>query len=336
MTPLAGTRRSRAILLSVLAVMVLSVASAPLTRADSVSASWGAYTYTMRHTPTGQGCFESTYPDTTWHQVPCSTRDVGPAQVGNGVDESANAGSSTLITYADGSFDSVSGITNEVDSKQSANYYSLQVNSNDNFTCTPPSGNTWSDCWEQFIYVSGGTCSTCGFVEIQYWLIGYYATYSACPGPSHPNTAAWQSYQSTDCWTYAGGTTAPGEALASNLDKESLSGTSNMGLDGYDQATWCLPGTGCYSYSNTDSVFKLYNGWHVAEFNVFGYADASQANIIGSSISVTVHDNEESGGGTTVTPTCDNVGYTGETNNLTITSNSCTVLSNSTMKFTEG
>src|ERR1700722_18379949 len=87
-----------------------------------------------------EGCFQVTHPSTAWVEVPCirppevpyiPARGRAPETVGNGTDNSSEV--SGTISWAEGSFPSVSGVTSETDG--TSNNYSLQLNSN-NFTQT--------------------------------------------------------------------------------------------------------------------------------------------------------------------------------------------------------
>ncbi len=73
-------------------------------------------------------------------------------------------------------------------------------------------------------------------------------------------------------------------------------------------------GSHVYSVQNEDSILNLAQSWGaLEEFNVFGDCCCSQANFNNGS-TIVVRTAIE--GRTTLAPTCVNVGYTGETNNL--------------------
>ncbi|MGC2077281.1 MAG: hypothetical protein WA728_14830 [Xanthobacteraceae bacterium] len=76
-------------------------------------------------------------------------------------------------------------------------------------------------------------------------------------------------------------------------------------------------GDTAYSAPGDSNIPDLGQHWQIAEFNIFGNGDGSQAVFnTGSTLVVrTVVDS-----GTTSAPTCDEQGFTGETNNLTLTS----------------
>jgi hypothetical protein len=94
-----------------------------------------------------KGCFKASYPSTEWQEVRCATATLyplvlphlvhsadhglagggGPDTVGEGANYSAQV--SGLISSAEGSFPSVSGVTSEV-SENESNLFTLQLNSN--------------------------------------------------------------------------------------------------------------------------------------------------------------------------------------------------------------
>ena len=119
------------------------------------------------------GCFKATYPGSTWEEVPCippppngtplipagrggGTAKVGPALVGTdqGVDSTAVLAPGKTISWAEGSFPSVVGVTSA-----DSSVFSLQLNSN-YFSYSNPSsspcagGNASCQGWAQFAYSS--------------------------------------------------------------------------------------------------------------------------------------------------------------------------------------
>jgi hypothetical protein len=247
------------------------------------------------------GCFEVTHPSTTWIEVPCTTppnipqmpaHGPAPQTVGNGSDVAAQG--SGPITWAEGSFPIVSGVTSETDS--TANDYSLQLNSNPFSGAGPCSGAAVpSSCmgWEQFVYAPG-------YAFIQYWLLNYS---NACP-------AGWNTYGS-DCWKNStSGAPMPAEPITA-LGAMTLTGTA-----GSADSIVMSVGDGTLYRMSQASVLNLNTGWTSAEFNVFGDGNGSGATFnTGSTIAVQVlTDSTGSANG----PSCESAGYTGETNNLSI------------------
>jgi hypothetical protein len=91
----------------------------------------------MARTPRPKkGCFEASYPETKWREVPCKKapqkpypkKGVRPDTVGNGTDFSAQV--TGHISSAEGSFDSVTGVTSESVSSGGIGPFSLQLNTN--------------------------------------------------------------------------------------------------------------------------------------------------------------------------------------------------------------
>jgi hypothetical protein len=137
------------------------------------------------HTPRPRrGCFVATYPETEWREVACKTPPHTPYQpkLRGGIRTDTVGGSGTdfspqvtgHISEGEGSFDDVTGVTN-----QTSSTYSLQLNT-DNFTTTTCSNYALCRGWEQFVYSNG---SNSGY--IQYWLIRYGPQGTLCPTPRH-------------------------------------------------------------------------------------------------------------------------------------------------------
>jgi hypothetical protein len=295
---------------------------------SSVSAATlGAWRGTMSRVPVPKGCFKSTYPGTRWEPVPCTSappypyppRSGPPSDtVGNGKDFSAHA--SGLISSAVGSFDSVVVGYEAGDAGGNPppifNTYSLQLNSNTFTTSACPPKKGGCQGWQQFVF------SNAGFAFIQYWMLGF-----GTPCPSGWNASP--PTKSTDCWTNGPSVSAPVQPLF-NMAQLSVTGTAQS--NGLDTIIFS-EGSDTLVASATDSVLNLAAGWRSAEFNVFGDCCWSEASFNPTSLIVVrtaVSDN------TTHAPGCGGEGYTGETNNLTITS-SCSATGGATpsIVFTE-
>ena len=261
-----------------------------------------------------KACFEATYPRTEWREVSCTVpppypmpprRGLRPLTVGNGDDLSPQAPTG-FISTAIGTFESISGVTNEsgpiCSGTPVADSYTLQLNT-DTFASTACAGSPNPSCqgWEQFVYANDGSN---GQAFIQYWLIQYNTT---CP-------AGWNTFSfpsSTDiyCWRNAATATStvPSQAIT-NLGNLSLSGTVSATADSVTFSN----GTLVRSAPGDNSVAAA-AGWQAAEFNIFGNACGSEATFnAGSSI---VPRSRIFYGGTAA-PNCLAQGFTGETNNL--------------------
>ena len=264
----------------------------------------------MARTPVPHpGCFTSAYPSPQWQEVPCTTAPARPYPprrgsrsyaVGNGNDVSAQV-TAGVISVAEGSFDSVTGVTSETGDVDGApppvaNTFSLQLNSN--FFSNSPSCNGASvpaNCvaWEQFVF------SNSGYLIMQYWLINYNNT---CP-------AGWYAY-STDCYTNgANSASIPYQTIA-NLGNLRLMGEAVSG--GMDTVVLST-GTALYAAQNPDSAVYLAEGWTAAEFNVVGDCCGTQA-IFNSGASIVVRTSVNNG--SSGAARCLAEGFTGETNNL--------------------
>jgi hypothetical protein len=248
-----------------------------------------------------EGCFKATFPKTEWQEVPCVTppeRPYPPARgprsetVGDGDDWSAQV--SGNIFSAVGSFFSVIGVTSESDpSGQSG--FALQLNTNTFSTssCSGAADPAACQGWQQFIY------SNAGVVFMQYWLLGY----GTCP-------KGWNTFGS-DCWkNIPRGTAVPVQNIT-DLAQLSLTGTAVSG--GSDTATLSAGNELFTTPSNPDSVLNLAQGWHAAEFNVFGDCCGTEAVFnVGTTIVVKTSVDD----GISNLATCLHQGFTGETNDL--------------------
>jgi hypothetical protein len=263
-----------------------------------------------------KGCFKASYPNTEWQQVPCSTAPpyplasphvlttasragAGPKTVGNGVDFSAQV--SGLISSAEGSFPSVSGVTGEV-SESLPDLFILQLSSNFFDTTVCPA--TSCQGWQQFLFGNDGALGAA--VGMQYWLLNYGQT---CP-------AGWTSDGSGDCYSNSMSTQVPAQTIT-NLAELTLTATAvSGGLDTVIVST----GSDMYSTSSEDTTLNLAQGWNVAEFNVLGGGGGGEAGFNDGS-TITVKTSVESG--TTNPPTCVTEGFTAESNNLTLVQPCC-------------
>jgi len=312
-------------------VFSLSLLSVSLVNHDALATtSPSEYSDYMSHLATpGVGCFDSTYPSTTWANVTCgSGLEIGPASVGNTYDYSGYAGATTEIGFAEGSFSSAS-VNSEQDSKVPAQcsgspcqgFYGLQLNSQV-YGCTYASHS--AECWQQFIFDNVNGSGNDGELFIQYQLVDNYGGTYGCP-------SGWYSYSAgsdTDCYTNSDYNYVPFQNPTSELDSLSLSGQANYESSGEDDAAICNA-TNCYavSESDTNNNLDLYQYWNTAEFNIFGFDNYSEA-VFNPTASMAVNLEEEQGTGSIITPTCNGPsggGTTGETNSMTLGSGSCGV-----------
>jgi hypothetical protein len=307
--------------------VILLLGLLPLSNIGAVSGtstvSAANYPSLMAHISHGLGCFVSTYPDTTWKQVPCGSHDLIPATVGNGNDHPAE-NNTTHMSWVQGDFSSVSGITKETDSYWGSNFYTLQINSQI-FTCTP-SGGASTQCWEQFVFRNLPGTGNPSVIFIEYWLFDYTSINNVnnCPNtaPASGWNLLWDSgEQKGDCWGDTASINLPTESPTTKLGSLTFTGTSNISSSGHDSVQIC-DGSNCYSQSVSDAELQLYNYWTEAEFNVFGFGtppsgspSTAQFNH-GSSLTAEIF--AQDGSANALSPSCGSGGTTGEMNNLTL------------------
>jgi hypothetical protein len=290
---------------------------------DSISA-WQSLM--LDNTASRPGCFYATYPNTSWADSSCAKVNASPPMtVGSKYgDEDAKTG--FLIGDASSSFTSETGFVSETDNVTGNEYWTLQLNS-ENFSTTCASYFSCSgqnvQGWEQFLDVN--TPGSIGFsdVFIQYWMLNYISpTHSSCPTGQLSGGQYWQR-NGLDC--YLNGPAAqingalPPPQSASNLKNLGIGGASNLQSSGLDSVAFCYSGT-CVQSNTPDTVLSLYSHWYVAESNILGYGGGSQAVFNQGSqttLHLTLQDVLYSSSDKLITyPSCYNLSYTGETNNL--------------------
>jgi hypothetical protein len=304
-------------------------ASAAIRPTAGTKAAWQAAIAHVKEP--GRGCYRASYPALTWHAVTCvaapkfplsprspvapvlparSARHAGPLTVGDGTDYSAQV--SGLISQGTGTFTHVSsGITvkGEIGGSggEVANAVSLQLNSQ--FISGSPACDGASDpseclAWQQFVYTYKG-CTTdteVSCIFMQYWLINYDTT---CP-------SGWFSY-STDCYTNSDAAEVT-SLKAKNLGKVKLSGSAASG--GNDTVSYSIGSGAVTSVSNSDSEIDLASFWNTTEWGVYGDGGGSEATFnADKSLEAQTALTATSSGA----PACIEEGFTGETNNLTLT-----------------
>jgi hypothetical protein len=308
------------------------------TTSDPERAARSTWRAVMRNTPLpGKGCFHGSYPNVAWEHVEC--KEAKPranpppvdqtgraAGAGNGSDYVAQA--QGLISFAAGKF-FVSGVTSETGVSENGsvtlgpNEYSLQLNTN-NLTKTGTYIHTaacgdYGDChvWQQFMYATDYNQKGEGALFMQYWLYNWVGN---CP----------KSYWGNN-WV-RGGTPWPGGSCYKNSSYAALPDipVTNLGdvilsasaSNGGDDIIWLEYADDSWSVTAEDSSLASNPGldiasvWTQAEFNVVGDMNLSQA-IFNHGAQITVLlaivDGSQSA------PSCpNNVGTTGETNNMTL------------------
>jgi len=275
----------------------------------------------------GRGCYRASYPTLAWHAVKCeaapkvpfipappsrSATHTGRETIGDGQDYSAQVPG--LVSQATGTFRNVSpGITVQGQflgsGPEVANGFSLQLNSQF-FTGSPAcSGSSDpSDCqaWQQFIYAYEG--STTSYIFMQYWLIGYDAT---CP-------SGWETYSTSattdDCYL-SSNAAAVSTLTASQLATLQFSGSATSG--GNDGVSLSVGWGQATTVTASDSTVDLAAYWNTAEWGLFGDGGGGEA-YFGANTWLEPQTAFTASSGSSA-PTCVSEGFTGETNNLSLT-----------------
>jgi hypothetical protein len=263
-------------------------------------------------------CATATYPDQQWHEVQCVTppnrpivvrKTIRPHTVGGGglgADVSL-AMDDGYIEEGEGSFDKVEGVTSE-QSNGVPNAFSLQINTNPFTTTACNTAPNPVDCkgWVQFVYDS-----TNHWAFIQYWLLSYGDT---CPD-------GWTSDGEGDggCLRNSHGISTPPVTIA-DLRRMKLYGSIG-GLFGspYDDVVAVEVGDLLYAQWSGDPIDGAVIGWQAMEFNVFGDGSGSEA-IFNPGSTLVVRDSILHYSGTKFD--CASFGWTGEMNNLTLSTKS--------------
>ena len=307
---------------------LVSLALLPATAAQAASspgttkAGWQA---AIAHVPEqGSGCYQASYPSLQWHSVACvaapkiplvpasstvpraAASHTGPATVGDGTDYSAVV--TGLISKATGTFTNVSSNISETGNvggsgSKVSNSFSLQLNSefiSGSPACAKASSPTSCQAWEQFVYTynGGGT----GDIYMQYWLIDYD---TSCP-------SGWTSY-SEDCYTNSNASEVS-SLTAKQLATVSLSATAVSG--GNDAVSLSVGSGQATTVTAKDTKIDLAAYWNTTEWGVYGDGGGSAANFASGN---TLDAQTVLTATSSSAPTCVKEGFTGETNNLTLT-----------------
>jgi hypothetical protein len=263
------------IILAFTPVYVTATAGQTLTKDE-----WVQQMNELKTTP-GVGCFAAAYPSHSWVKVSCgNSTDLGPFNVGGGgldwFDNSVFP--SPAITSTTGAVTTMTGFSTESDTVKGANFYSIQLNTN--FFSTTYNGYTVTG-WQQFVFANQPYIfGCCGYILMEYWLIGYYSQHGNCPSG----------------WSVAGGSCTLltpsnnyGVEWPQYLNKYTFSGfvTSTT-----DTAQFCDANKGTCGQQTYNDILGLVNNarWVYSEWNVLGYTGGSGAifNSGGGTISLTV------------------------------------------------
>jgi hypothetical protein len=311
----------------------------------SLRKSWAK---TMHRTPAPKGgCFQASYPNTQWQEVPCAPppgyrsarpqnrnlKEGATAQVGGdtypSTDIVVQAPSGHLLSSVLGSFPTANGITSETGTGVAEygdggflgpNEYTLQVNTN--ITHSAACG-SYTSCtaWQQYVMssntpesVTNSTLTNKTEVFIEYWLFNYGgagSTADTCPTGfifAGPDSAGYDCIQNTPAAVIYNGVLP-----ITDLGDLTLSGSATTG--GTDQATVTYGGM-AYTATVPDSYTDIASVWNQGEFNVVGNAGGSQAQFNNGTALIVSLDVTD---GSTAAPSCVfNGGTTGESNNLNL------------------
>ncbi len=275
----------------------------------------------LQTNPANEGCSSISYPSTTWSAAACGTPSSTLTVVGNGVDKVA--GASNAIGETEGLFSGITGLTSETDNTSGSDLYSLQVNTNHWSTTTSYTSGTVT-AWQQFVFQNFGSGTNEGSLFMEYVLIDYYTVHGSCPSSSPTGVTSWTPYtvgSETSCYAASSSPTTTSTELPTHLGSVLLEGIT--GQNGNDISKMCDFSTDtCWTNTVTDFMNLASSNWTYSEFNVFGIAGGSRAEFnTGTYMYVEVHLWDLNGNSDTAT--CNGGGYTGESNNLTLNSGSC-------------
>jgi hypothetical protein len=238
---------------------------------------------------------------------------------GGGIGDFAAFTSSYPISWAEGSFPLVTNVTSVADTGKGDNAYSLQLNTNDFYSngTAPALDNLCSGAtvpgacqgWQQFIYDAYSREPIYPFSNaaayMEYWLLNYN---NSCP-------SGWSSYQN-NCWKNSNAVGVPYQAITS------LAGLVLTGVAGAQDTVTMLAADGTLYATSQSSTLSLNEAWDTAEFNVFGYANGSEANF-NSGATILVQTLTDTATPSTQADFCQSSSFTGETNGLSLVAGSC-------------
>jgi hypothetical protein len=279
------------------------------------------------------GCYNATFPSTSWTTVPCATAPSVPSVPsvlqgpdGNGNDQVAYAPSSTIVS-SEGTIGPLTQVTSEYDGiigPNDPNEFSLQINAQPTpavSTAFTGSSSNYQNGWAQFMvhndpaghYGSAGTS-----IYIQYWLDNYAAQNGGtCPSNIPSGIGSWMisgplSAPTSSCFANSPSIKVPTQTV-SNLANDAMWGQIQNGLD---EVVFCdRTVSSCATASARDSVIDLSQYWNSSEFNILGLGDGSEA-IFNQGAGMQLTNTVVTDQGGDLPLDCINDGFTGETNNL--------------------
>ena len=299
-------------------------------------AAWRVY---ILETPLPQeACSEATYPELRWHVVPCGAaygnaiaeqdRDdqegtVQPQLEGFGGDVTLGVQSDSILG-AEGSFESVTGVTSE-ESGGNRNSFSLQLNTNIFQTSTCNGSQNYNLChgWVQFVYDSSERHAL-----IQYWLQNYG---NSCP-------AGWRPDNSGDggCFRNSHTANTPGVTIADLANMRLFGSIGGVFGNPTDDIVAIGIGNTFYAVASGNPIDGAKEAWQEMDFNIFGDGSSSAEAVFNPGSTLVVVDSISYASGTLPFSTVG--GVSGESNNLNLTTTMppMTVTSNgASQTFTE-
>jgi hypothetical protein len=241
------------------------------------------------------GCFESSYPSTTWVRVACSTEPtapkpadeqhaVAPQNIGGAHGQlEATVIAPALISGAIGTFPVVDGVTSEYSEPKNGgkslgpDTFTLQMNSN-KFPTKACGTDTHCLGWEQFVYGNNSpTGKTPTRILIQDWLVATNGKPVTCP-------KNW-NHSANSCFVNAPRDLDVPHQSIKNLGSISLQGEA----DSQGDSVFLTIGTKTYAVRNaqSDSLTDLASHWSDVQFNIYGDGDSSIATFnTGSTLGV--------------------------------------------------
>jgi hypothetical protein len=273
-------------------------------------------------------CLAATYPQREWREIPCvkspntpllPAHGVRGATAGDGMDFSAAV--TGAVSLAQGGFQDITGVKREYarhGKQRIPNLYSLQLNTQ--FFTTESCKNLGSpdpsQClgWEQFAYDTEQTSGYTAGLFIEYWLVNFGPLGTSCP--SGWNTFVFTGSSAVNCWINSANTIPiPVEPITSLGELRVLGGAAH-GSRSQDFAEVIVGYSDVYYVAGQNWFPDLDTQWQIAEFNVFGDSNGDQA-VFNSGSTIVVRTEVDSGAA--MAPACDQVGFTGESNNLFLT-----------------
>jgi len=272
------------------------------------------------------GCFKASYPLREWRATECqvaphvpldpamgkpseTAADQTPNSVGRSNDYSAVVAGN--IFQATGSFTNVSPNISETGQiagvgPQLANTFTIQLNTQYFVTPKCSGASNAASCrgWQQFVYNTESNA-----VYMQYWLLNYG---TSCPSNWMPGPGN-DCYKNSQAKSLSGGGVTASELASVRLTGTAVPQSAEPGFDGVALSD----GSRAIAVSESDNTLDLAQHWDTSQFDAYGDGNYGQANF---GANTTLETQTTLLSTSTLAPTCVKEGFTGETNNLDLTS----------------